>query len=54
MQYQLLSTDIVAVDAAATKVFGLDPANVPYIQKAHEFGIGNKNLDELNIKRIAV
>lgn len=54
MQYQLISTDIVAVDAASTKVFGMDPANVPYIQKAHDYGVGNKNLDALNIKRIAV
>lgn len=54
MKYQVLSTDMVAADAASTKIFGMDPADIPYIQKAHELNVGNKNLDELNIKRIAV
>jgi uncharacterized protein (DUF362 family) len=48
----LVSADIVAVDAAATKLFGMEPEDIPYIDIAHEMGIGNKNLSELNIKRI--
>lgn len=51
---QLISSDIVAIDAAATKVFGLEPEDIPYIQIAHDMGLGNKNLDELNIKRIKI
>jgi uncharacterized protein (DUF362 family) len=54
MKYQLISTDIVAVDAASAKVFGMEPADVPYIKKAHNLNVGNMNLDELQIKRIAV
>ncbi len=51
---QLISSDIVAIDAAATKVFGLEPEDIPYIQIAHDMKLGNKNLDELNIKRIKI
>jgi uncharacterized protein (DUF362 family) len=54
MKYQLISTDIVAIDAASAKIFGSGPETIPYITKAHEMKIGNKNLDELNIKRIAL
>lgn len=49
---QLISSDIVAIDAAAAKVFGLDPMDVGHIRIAHEMGSGNIDLDELNIKRI--
>ncbi len=49
---QLISTDIVAIDAAAAKVFGLEPEEVPYIIKASEMGIGTMDLSELNINRI--
>jgi uncharacterized protein (DUF362 family) len=54
MKYLLISSDIVAIDAASAKIFGSDPETIPYITKAHEMNIGNKNLDELNIKRIAL
>ncbi len=54
MKYQLISTDIVAVDAASAKVFGMEPADVNYIKKAYDLNVGNMNLDELKIKRIAV
>jgi uncharacterized protein (DUF362 family) len=48
----VISRDIVAADAAATKLFGYEPEDIPYIAIADEMGIGNKNLSELNIKRI--
>jgi uncharacterized protein (DUF362 family) len=48
----LISKDIVAADAAAAKLFGYEPEDIPYIAIADEMGIGNKNLSELNIKRI--
>jgi uncharacterized protein (DUF362 family) len=54
MKYQLLSKDIVAIDAAAAKIFGVDPSDIPYIKMANDMNIGNMNLDKLNIKRIAV
>jgi uncharacterized protein (DUF362 family) len=54
MKAQLISTDIVAVDTAATKLFGLDPDQVRHIQIAAERGVGQKELEKLNIKRIAI
>ena len=50
----LVSPDIVAIDAVATKVFGTDPANISYIKQGHDLGIGNMNLDALKIERIAL
>jgi uncharacterized protein (DUF362 family) len=50
----ILSTDMVAADAAAAKIFGSEPSTIPYIKIAHEMGVGNMNLEELNIERIKV
>lgn len=50
----IISTDMVAADAAATKIFGIEPAEVGHIKFAHEMGAGKMNLDELNIERIRV
>lgn len=50
----LISTDMVAADAAAAKIYGIEPDEVEYIKLAHDMKIGNKNLNELNIKRIKV
>lgn len=49
---QILSSDIVAVDAASAKVFGSDPLSIDYIRMAGDMGVGNYNLNELNIDRI--
>jgi uncharacterized protein (DUF362 family) len=54
MKAQLISTDIVAIDAAAAKLFGMDPADVRYIGLAAEQGAGKSDLSKLNIKRIAM
>lgn len=48
----LVSTDMVAVDAAAAKVFGYEPDEIDYIRIAHEMGVGENDLEKLNIKRI--
>ncbi len=50
----IVSSDMVAADAAASKIFGTEPNDIPYIQLAHNMGIGNMNLDELIIERIRV
>jgi uncharacterized protein (DUF362 family) len=50
----IVSTDMVAADAAAAKIFGSEPSDIPHIKIAHEMGVGNMNLDELNIERIKV
>jgi uncharacterized protein (DUF362 family) len=54
MKGQIISTDILAADAAATKLFGLDPNAIGHITKGQEMGIGNMNLDGLKINRIKV
>jgi uncharacterized protein (DUF362 family) len=50
----IISRDIVAADAAATKIFGLEPDDIPYIVIADEMGIGTKDLSTLNINRITM
>ena len=52
MKSQILSTDWVAGDAAAAKMLGVDPQKIDYIPIAHKMGLGNMNLEALNIKRI--
>ncbi|MBQ5997451.1 MAG: DUF362 domain-containing protein [Bacteroidales bacterium] len=48
----ILSRDIVAADAAAAKIFGVEPADIPHIRIAAEMGLGKIELDKLNILRI--
>ncbi|MCP4670230.1 MAG: DUF362 domain-containing protein [Desulfobacula sp.] len=48
----LISKDIVAIDAAASLIFGIQPQKVDYITIGHELKLGKMNLDELNIKRL--
>ncbi|TSA18914.1 DUF362 domain-containing protein [bacterium] len=54
MKAQLLSTDIVAIDTAAVKMFGSDPKEIRHIQYAAEQGVGRMDLENLNIKRITL
>jgi uncharacterized protein (DUF362 family) len=54
MKSQILSADIVAADAAAAKLWGMEPADVRHIALAHEEKVGRMDLDRLSIKRIAL
>ena len=54
LQSQLLSTDLVTVDAAATRLFGLDPDTIGYVRIASEMGAGRKDLENLAIQRIVL
>jgi len=54
MKYQLIGADIVAIDAASAKVFGLRPEEVRHIPLAEKLGSGTTNLENLNIHRITV
>lgn len=54
MQYLIVSNDMVAADAAAAKVFGMEPEDIKYIQIANEMGVGQMDLTQLNIGRIKV
>ncbi len=54
MKFLVMSDDMVAADAAAAKIFGMQPTDVPYIKQAHEMKIGNMDLDSQNIGRIKI
>ncbi len=54
MKYQILSTDMVAADTAATKIFAVDTKKVKHIAYAEELGVGTTDLKSLNIKRITI
>lgn len=51
MKSQIVSTDIVAADAAAAKLFGSDPEKVEYIKIAADMKLGTIDLDKLSIYR---
>jgi uncharacterized protein (DUF362 family) len=52
MKSQIITADWVAGDAAAAKMLGIAVDKIEYIPIAHKMGIGNMNLESLNIKRI--
>lgn len=52
MKSLIISPDMVAADAAAAKMFGTEPSDVPYIELADAMGVGTMQLDKLNIHRI--
>ena len=45
----LASNDPVSIDAAAAKVMGFDPMKIDYIKMAHDRGLGNGDLDQVEI-----
>jgi uncharacterized protein (DUF362 family) len=54
MKSQLLSRDILAIDVAAAKLFGMKPEELRYIQIASDMKVGRPDLEKLNIKRITL
>jgi len=52
MKAQLLSRDCVAVDAAAAKLFGVEPGEIRHIQLASDMHLGRMELNDLSINRI--
>ena len=50
----IASTDIVAADSFAATLFGLKPADVPYIAAATQMGLGRSDLENLKIEQIAI
>ncbi len=52
MKSQIISTDIVAADSAAAKLFGMHPEDISYIKIAAEMKLGEMDLSKLNINRI--
>ena len=51
---QLLSTDAVLADAAAARVLGLKPENIPYLKMAAQLGVGSMDLDRAAVRRISL
>lgn len=54
MKAQLISTDMVSIDTAGARLFGIDPNDIRYIQIAAQQKVGRADLDQLNIKRISL
>ncbi len=54
MKAQLLAVDPVTADAAAAKLFGMEPKDVMYIASAAKAGVGRMDLEKLDIKRITL
>ena len=52
MKSQIVSTDLVAADAAAARLFGMDPAGVRHIELASRMNLGRMDLGALKINRI--
>ena len=52
MKSQIITTDWVAGDAAASRMLGVETERIEYIPASHKLGLGNMNIDTLNIKRI--
>jgi len=50
----LASTDIVALDAAAAKLLGHDPADVRHIKIGDEMKLGTMKLDQVEIRRFTL
>ncbi|TVQ16610.1 MAG: DUF362 domain-containing protein [Bacteroidetes bacterium] len=48
----LVSSDIVAIDAASALIFGAQPADIGYLSIADKMNIGRINLSGKNIKRV--
>jgi len=54
MKYQMIGRDIVAIDTASAKVFGIDPRQVKHIALAEQLGAGSSNIDALKVNRITM
>jgi len=52
MKSQIIGKDIVAVDSAAAKLFGVEPKEIDYIKIAEEMKLGTTDLSKLSINRI--
>jgi uncharacterized protein (DUF362 family) len=48
----IAGTDIVAIDAAATKTFGKEPSEIEHVVMANNMGLGTMDLKKLSISRI--
>ena len=54
MKSLLISTDMMTIDAAGAKLFGIEPNDIRYLRIAEEQKVGRTSLDGLNIKKISL
>ncbi|MBU4316672.1 MAG: DUF362 domain-containing protein [Proteobacteria bacterium] len=54
LKSQIIATDMVSADAAAAKLFGMDPAEIPHIVYADQMGVGKMDLTQRKIHRIVL
>ena len=48
----IAGVDPVAVDAYGATLFGLNPKNLGFLKEAHTRGLGEINLDQLEIEKV--
>ena len=53
-KYQMLGTDMVALDAAAAKLYGMKPEDLGFVRIAGAMGAGEADLTKVKIKRITL
>lgn len=51
---QILSTDMVLADAAAARILGVTPEDVPHLAIADKLGLGTTDLESSRIRRISL
>ncbi|MFA5834816.1 MAG: DUF362 domain-containing protein [Bacteroidota bacterium] len=54
MKSLLISTDMMTIDAAGAKLFGIEPNDIRYLRIAEEQKVGRMSLEGLNIKKISL
>jgi uncharacterized protein (DUF362 family) len=50
----IAASDIVAADSYAATLFGLDGADIPYVRAAAAMGLGEIDLDGVEVRRVRV
>ena len=48
----IAATDAVAADALATTLFKMSPQDIPYLKIAHQMGLGEIDLNKIEVKRV--
>lgn len=49
---QIISTDCIAADVAAIKIFGQDLEQILYVKHGEELGLGTSDMTKLKVKRL--
>ncbi len=49
----IASPDIVAADSFAATLFDLSGADIPYVQAAYDMGLGEMDLDKVDVRRVS-